>query len=251
MKIPNGWAYAYVDETDGTNAALKRDPADMKILRAGVQTAGRGRLTRVWSSPAGNLYTSLCFKVENARAAAGFSFITAVALCETLRALDEKSEYLCKWPNDVLADGAKISGILLELIEKDGVWYLIVGVGVNVVFYPQVEGVLYRATSLRRQGCEASCDALAETLYERFDWWKKRYEQNGLAAVLARWTALARGIGEQITVSLADRRMTGIFSGLDKDGALLLNADGNTVRVTAGDVFFGDNKERKDKGNAV
>lgn len=251
MKIPNGWAYAYVDETDGTNAALKRDPADMKILRAGVQTAGRGRLTRVWSSPAGNLYTSLCFKVENARAAAGFSFITAVALCETLRALDEKSEYLCKWPNDVLADGAKISGILLELIEKDGVWYLIAGVGVNVVSYPQVEGVLYRATSLRHQGCGASCGTLAETLYERFDSWKKRYENDGLAAVLARWTALARGIGEQITVSLADRRMTGIFSGLDKDGALLLNADGNTVRVTAGDVFFGDNKERKDKGNAV
>ena len=251
MKIPNGWAYAYVDETDGTNAALKRDPADMKILRAGVQTAGRGRLTRVWASPAGNLYTSLCFKVENARTAAGFSFITAIALCETLRALDEKSEYLCKWPNDVLADGAKISGILLELIEKDGVWYLIVGIGVNVVSYPRVEGVLYRATSLRHQGCGASCDTLAETLYERFDLWKKRYEKDGLAAVLARWTDLAKGIGGPITVSLADRRMTGIFSGLDKDGALLLNADGNTVRVTAGDVFFGDNEERKDKSNAV
>lgn len=251
MKTPDGWDYAYVDEIDGTNAALKRDPADMKILRAGVQTAGRGRLTRVWSSPLGNLYTSLCFKVENARAAAGFSFVTAIALCEALRALDGKSAYLCKWPNDVLADGAKISGILLELIEKGGAKYLIVGIGVNVESYPQVAGVLYHATSLRRQGCGASCDALAETLYERFDRWKKRYEQNGLADVLARWTALARGIGEQIAVSLADRRMTGIFSGLDKDGALLLNADGNTVRVTAGDVFFGDNEERKDKGNAI
>lgn len=244
FEIPDGWTYTYFDKTDGTNAYLKQNPENKAIVQAGRQTAGRGRLARQWYSPEGNLYCSLCLRLDDVRLAAGYSFLTALALCQALRRLDGENEYLCKWPNDVLANGKKISGVLLELVQKEKIFYLVIGVGVNVKLFPENEEILYRTTSLKAEGCQAGVDEVAETFLRLFDFWQKRYETTGLETVLSSWTALACGLGERLTVCLADKRKEGVFSGLDKDGALLLNEGKQVVRITAGDVFFNGNDER-------
>ena len=245
ISLPAGWRFYSFDKIGSTNAFLKENPNDKTIVQADVQTAGRGRLQRTWISPAGNLYCSVCLHVDNASAASGFGFLTSLAVCETLESFESEVRFACKWPNDVLANGKKIAGILLELIEKDGALFLIVGVGVNVAFYPNGINTLYEATSLQDEGVAVSLETLAERFVQKFDIWTRRLEKNGLPFVLDGWKRRACGIGGPVRVSLCGKTRYGIFSGLDKDGALLLYENGRTDRITAGDVFF-DNERKKD-----
>ena len=234
-------------------AALDRPPAEARRLReAGAaaytfvwaerQSGGRGRRGRSWISPVGNGYCSLLLRPDVAPGvAAQVSFVAALAVAETIASLlPVGRKVACKWPNDVLVDGLKISGILLEsrMGRQPGgrVDWLVVGVGINIASFPP--GTDYPATALHDAGGAAPVEQVLEAYAVRMAHWLKIWRDDGFAPVRQAWLRWADGLGGKVVVRLADRTIEGIFSALDDSGALILSlADGRERTVTAGDVF--------------
>lgn len=221
----------FVAETGSTNddlLALARDGAAEGLwLRAGRQTAGKGRQGRVWQSPPGNLYASTLVRLrESDPPAPTLALVAAVALHEAAAVHAEARELRIKWPNDLLLDGAKLAGILLER-SGDAV---VIGFGVNLICPP--EGIGRPAARL---GGGVDPGALLETLAEAFARWVGRWRSEGLAPVRDRWLAAAHPVGTALSTPDGE----GLFDGLDDSGALRLRrADGNIDIVHAGDVFL-------------
>jgi BirA family biotin operon repressor/biotin-[acetyl-CoA-carboxylase] ligase len=245
-RLPSFFRLAAFERIDSTNEEAKRRAAagapEGTLVWALEQTAGRGRRGRSWASPPGNLYMSLLLRPAcGIEAAAQLSFVATVALGEALDALlPPGPEVRFKWPNDVLIDGAKVSGILMEATASAGaaVEWVVLGIGVNVAHAPADAG--YPATSLRAAGAqEATVPAVLEKLAMALLAWLERWRQQGFAPVRAQWLRFARGIGEPVEVRLQRETLHGRFDALDDSGALLLGLPGGAVRsITAGDVFF-------------
>jgi len=245
--LPAGYRLVRRETIDSTNAEaarLARDGAsDGTVIWAQRQTAGRGRQGRRWESPDGNLYCSLLLRPrEPATAAAQLSFITALALADVLdRLIPETASLAFKWPNDVLLNGRKVAGILLESSgSRDGCLdWLVVGCGLNVRHFPNnVAG--HAATSLAALGVDGiePGDLLADFV-GAFARWRARWQRGGAGPVRDAWFARAAHIGDEIVVRLPGSELHGRFTGLDSSGALLLDLpDGSRRTVTAGDVFF-------------
>jgi len=232
-----------VGSTNDEAKRLARDGAeDGTLVWALEQTAGRGRRGRAWSSPPGNLYCSLVLRPEVPPAeAAQLGFVAAVGLGEAIGALVPPLVPLhYKWPNDLLLNGRKLAGMLLESEgTHDGALdWLVLGIGANVASYP--EETERPATSLHAAG---AADATAERLLEGFARCflarVDRWLEDGFEPIRAAWLARAAGIGETIRVRLEREELTGRFASLDADGALLLDTGAGRRRVTAGDVFLG------------
>ena len=142
-----------------------------------------------------------------------------------------------KWPNDVLIDGRKVSGILLEsqAAGEGRLDWLVVGIGVNVASFP--EGVDYPAISLAAAGARVTVEALLAAVAGGFEGWYERWREEGFQPLRQAWLARARGLGESIRVRLQGEEASGRFAGLDEDGALLLDDGGMRRCIGAGDVF--------------
>ncbi|MBI5165088.1 MAG: biotin--[acetyl-CoA-carboxylase] ligase [Magnetospirillum sp.] len=208
--------------------------ADFLVLTACEQSAGRGRRGRTWISPPGNLHCSVLLKVPGLAVAAQIGFVAAVALVDALAELAPAVDFRCKWPNDVLATGHKLAGMLLE---PAGDGWVVLGLGVDVIAAPL--GVEFPATCLAELGCGADADAVLFAFCRHLAPWMNRWRSAGFAPIRAAWTARAQGVGEPVAVRLEGETRHGIFAGLDEEGALLLDAAAGVVqRIMAGDVFF-------------
>lgn len=207
------------------------------------QTNGRGRRGRPWSTQRGNLAASLMVLLEagNGRAAslgfvAGVSLIAALG--EVLSA-EQAGHLALKWPNDVLADGKKLSGILLEAHPIDNQnQAIVIGMGVNVVATP--EGLPYATTSLREMGANSDAAELFSALSDHFaDHLALWNNGEGLSAILDIWRRHAAGIGDTVKVATPGGAVEGRFEALGPQGHLIL-LDGDHVRheISAGDVYF-------------
>ncbi|GEP08482.1 biotin--[acetyl-CoA-carboxylase] ligase [Methylobacterium gnaphalii] len=219
-------------------------------IAAHRQSEGRGRRGAAWFSPEGNLAASLLYPVAGVAPehVATLGFVAGLAL---VSALDDVAAscarpppqggatgevFRLKWPNDVLAHGEKLAGILLEGAGKRAV---VIGFGVNVLAAP--DGLPYAATSLAALGCDADAADVLAALSCRFVeaariWNKGR----GFSNVRQRWLQRAAGIGAPVTVRLPDRTLHGLHDGIDEGGRLMILApDGQTHTVTAGEVHFG------------
>lgn len=240
--LPAGWSLECLPSVDSTNEAVKRrvleTGKDRLIIQADQQTAGRGRRGRPWKSAAGNLFFSLAVKAGNISRLGEYSFLSALSLTLAVEEICPRVSVKCKWPNDVLLNGKKMSGILLETTGKKGIEFLISGIGVNI-FPVSEEGMLYPVTSLAQEGCTTDKAEMLSAIVRHFDRLDKLREEEGFLPVLDLWKSRAYGLGGMITVNLPDRRLTGTFSGLDNDGSLLLNNADGEHKITAGDVFFG------------
>lgn len=237
-------------------AAAAGDPGGIWFA-ALRQTSGRGRRGRQWHSPPGNLAASLLIVPDaEAELVATLGFVAGVALNRALStvlpqgmvrlgidgadAADGSARIALKWPNDVLADGAKLAGILLEAAKTpDGRTAIVVGIGVNVVAAP--EGVPYPATSLRAlgvaRGAEEVFEALSDAWVEAFRLWD---DGRGVGAVLELWRGSAAGIGAPVAVAQDGVVRRGIFETIDAAGRLVIrDDDGARIAITAGDVHFG------------
>jgi BirA family transcriptional regulator, biotin operon repressor / biotin---[acetyl-CoA-carboxylase] ligase len=244
LRLPSFFTLIALDRIDSTNEEAHRRaragaPEGM-LIWAREQSSGRGRRGRGWSSPPGNLYVSLLLRpLVPPAEAAQLGFVGAVALAETLSAvLPPARQVRCKWPNDLLIDGAKVAGILPEA-EAEGrrVDALILGIGVNLASYP--EALPYRATSVRAAGGSVSVESLLEGLTERLYYWYGRWREAGFGSIRSRWLDFAAGLGQPIEVRLESGTLTGRFAALDASGALDLElAEGGHRLVTAGDVFY-------------
>jgi BirA family biotin operon repressor/biotin-[acetyl-CoA-carboxylase] ligase len=242
---PAGYALKEFQTIDSTNEEARRCAAagergPLWIL-AERQTAGRGRRGRVWASAEGNLSATLLLRPgKPAGECAQLSFVAAVAACDTLSDLARAAEVRVKWPNDVLAGGKKIAGILLESASTgaDPIW-LAIGIGINLKAHPT--DVEFPATSLPALGVAAPVprDALLH-LAVAFAKWYELWRADGFAPIRDAWLARAAGLGKRIRARLQNEETMGVFEGIDTNGALLLREAQDRVRaIAAGEVFFG------------
>ena len=243
-----GCRIVYEREVDSTNR-LARDlaiagAAEGTIVVAETQTAGRGRMGRSWFSPAGEgIYLSLVLRPRfQPSEAPKTTLLAGVALAEALIPV-VPTPVRIKWPNDVLAGGKKVAGILVEAaVEIDAIDYLIIGVGINANTprrnFPAE--LRERATSLSVEaGRPVSRVEILAGFLERFERHYDRSACEGFGPVIRRWRELSDMAGRRVRVRSFDRHLEGVISGIDDDGVLLLTgADGTVERVIAGDVEY-------------
>jgi len=207
------------------------------------QTAGRGRRGRPWETAHGNLAASLLLVPDaDPAVAATLGFVAGVALNRALLEVvpQDVAGIALKWPNDVLADGAKLAGILLEAQKRpNGPMAIVVGFGVNIVAAPQ--DLPYPATSLSALGVEASAEtvlaALGESWIDCIAAWDSG---RGVAGILELWRSAAAGIGAEVAINRDGDIVRGIFETIDDAGRLIVRTNDNQrIAITAGDVHFG------------
>lgn len=220
------------------------------------QETGRGRRGRPWASEPGNLFASLLVVDPGpSERAAELSFVAALAAHDAIveAAPGLSGRVALKWPNDVLVDGAKVAGILIEGEgTAQGPLAVVVGIGINVTGHP--DATPYPATDLARAGAGVTAEALfrrlSAAMAARLTQWDR---SRGFAAIREAWLAAASGIGAEIRVRLPDRELSGRFERLDDAGRLvLLLSDGRREAVTSGEVFpvggAGNDKTRRTAG---
>lgn len=242
--------------TEALEAAAAGDPGGIWFA-ARQQLSGRGRRGRQWESAYGNLAATLLIVPDcDPTLSATLGFVAGVSLNRALSSIlpqglvrigidgangqDGQSRIALKWPNDVLADGAKLAGILLEANKlPDGQQAIAIGLGVNVVAAPQ--GLPYPATSLNDLGVSRDAnevfEALSDSWTETFGLWN---DGLGIGDVLKQWRASAAGIGAPVAVTQNGDVLRGIFESIDDVGRLIVRAeDDRRIAITAGDVHFG------------
>jgi BirA family biotin operon repressor/biotin-[acetyl-CoA-carboxylase] ligase len=231
---------------DSTNDEARRraeagDPGPLWIVAA-RQSKGRGRLGRSWSSLEGNLHASLLLSGFGAPAIApqlGFvaGLATIAALIETTGA---PHRLALKWPNDVLLDGAKLAGVLLEGVQPAhpaAPFGCIIGVGVNCAAAP--EGLPYPASDLSRLASPPSAGALFACLSDHMEETLQLWSGGaGFPALRERWLVHAAGLGEEIEARLPGETLRGRFETIDTDGRLIISAEGGRRAIEAGDIFL-------------
>ncbi len=239
-----------LDETDSTNAEARRraeaGEGGPLWITARKQTAGRGRRGRKWESESGNLASTLLLLTGKSPAeAAQLTFAASLAVADLLDRYVPPALVTIKWPNDVLLDRRKTSGILIESgpAPAGGLW-LAIGIGVNL---NQTPGDTERpATCIAEhlsQGVAAppSVDEAAQALAETFGVWLDRWMTFGFQPVLDAWIARTPGLYGPCTARLTNETLTGTADGVEADGSLRLKLpDGSLRIISAGDVFFGE-----------
>jgi BirA family biotin operon repressor/biotin-[acetyl-CoA-carboxylase] ligase len=234
------------DTIDSTNEEAKRLAAaggqHGAVIWAETQTAGKGREGREWISEAGNLFCSLLLQpCAEQTCLFQLSFVTSLALYHALEGVVESQHRLAlKWPNDVLLDGKKLAGILLETLPDpacDARW-VIVGVGVNVEHFPA--DTRYVATSLKAAGVEIiSAKIVLSRFLNCFQPLYDEWLEQGFGNIRTQWTKAAAFIKKPITLqSHADAEpISGTFVGIDAHGLLLLKMpNGKEQTFAVGDV---------------
>lgn len=226
-------------------AARAGDPGRLWVT-AVRQSQGRGRRGRAWVSEPGNLYASLLL-IDPCPAPklAELPLVCGVALADAVEsAAGTHGLISLKWPNDLLIEGAKLSGILLESETlPDGRLALVAGFGVNCSHHPQLED--YPTIDLAALGHRVAPELLFDRLTASMRLWLETWQAGaGFSAVRGAWLKRCVGIGGPVTVRLPERTIAGRFAGLDDDGRLLLEAASGLITISAGDVFFPDNRKK-------
>lgn len=213
------------------------------------QTAGRGRRQRAWVAPRGNLASSVLEVIDAPPPiAATLGFAAGLALEQALRNVSIEAlarggssvDYTLKWPNDVLGNKQKLSGILLEAEAlADNHLAVVVGIGTNVIAAP--EGTPYPATSLRALGVHIGAEdlfaALSDAWAECFGVWDNG---RGFGEIRRLWLERAAGLGEQVSIQSGSSTIAGTFDGLDESGCMVIvTSSGARETIAAGDVYFG------------
>lgn len=246
-RLPDGYRLVFFDSIGSTNEAAKRLARDGEtnetLVWAREQTAGRGRRGRSWFSPRGNLYVSLILRPDCLPSrAAQLGFVACLAIGAALFAVSRVERLAYKWPNDVLINGRKIAGVLLEseMAVPDNPGFVVVGVGVNLAVAPR--DTEFPATSVAEEGLGTVLpEVMLEQFAHYFQVWESRWRAEGFRPVRAAWlAAAATSRGEPIRVRLEAATLHGRFLGLDEEGALLLDDAGQHRHISAGEVFPAD-----------
>ena len=236
-----------LEKISSTNDYLKQYTHQNSQLRAcmtEMQTEGRGRLHRSWHSPFGkNVYLSLLYPFsKDLSELSGLSLVVGLAICRAIESVaDLQSLPLkVKWPNDVLVDGLKLAGTLIEIqAESNGNCQVIVGVGLNVNMTKAAKDEIDQpwASLASVTGCDMNrndlCAALIDSLVEAID----EFSEKGLSAFMTEWADRDFLVGSSITMESGNKKTTGISVGVNQQGNLLLkNKAGKTLVFSSGDA---------------
>lgn len=232
-----------IEEIESTNNFLKENCSTLPeryTLRAVNQIAGRGRLGRVWSSKKGDdltFSTLVPVSPELQAHLLNIPQVTALALKEVLGSYGIHSEI--KWPNDILVDGKKIAGILVEGIFQGGSQYLIVGIGLNVNSTDHtmldIDAVSMRSTSGNSYDINEILDKLVHRLYDLIE----QLEREGFRPFRESADSALAFRDEQRTLFINGEECSAKIRGIDDDGALIIEKkDGETVSIISGEISF-------------
>jgi len=234
--LPDGWTLVVLDSVGSTNDEAARlaeaGATEGTVVWAREQTGGRGRRGRNWASPVGNLYSSTVLRPDcPAPRATELGFVAALAVADVV---PTGRETRVKWPNDVMVDGGKVAGILLESSIGQGglAEHVVAGIGINVGFAPQLPEMRYPGAALGGS-VEAALERLTQALARRLAEWR----QQGFATVRAAWLAKAGPLGADVDVRLGEELVRGRFAGLDGEGALLLDTTAGPRKIVSGELL--------------
>ncbi|MDP3197912.1 biotin--[acetyl-CoA-carboxylase] ligase [Tabrizicola sp.] len=235
-------------KTDSTNAEGFRQAATLAgptWILAGVQTAGRGRRARPWSSPPGNFHGTLVLKpTEPPETVALRSFAAALALRDALVQLTGLPQsFTLKWPNDVLCNGGKLAGILLESQGLNGPDpILCIGIGVNLIAAPDASvvetGAVPPVSLLVETGLGITPEGFLDALAPACSRWEVTFTTQGFAPLRAAWLAHAARLGQPIRARTGSETHEGTFETIDAQGNLILRTGQATLAIPAAEVFF-------------
>lgn len=228
-----------------TNAeAALRAPGPAWVLGL-EQTAGRGRRARAWASPRGNFHASLVMQPAGAPGQVALrSFVASLALRDALVAVTGlPASFALKWPNDVLCNGGKIAGILLESVSVGaGVAHLVIGIGVNLIAAPDASmieaGAVPPVTLLTETGLRVMPEAFLAVLAPAYAAREAQFVADGFARIRMDWLAHAAQLGQPIRARTGSETQYGTFETVDDSGALILMTAEGRRAIPAADVFF-------------
>jgi BirA family biotin operon repressor/biotin-[acetyl-CoA-carboxylase] ligase len=232
------WRLERHDELGSTSdeclTRAKAGAAAGLAVQARRQLAGRGSRGRAWTAPEGNLNLSVLLRPGRPAAEAGlFSLLAGIAVAEALAPRSQTVPML-KWPNDVLLDGAKLAGILIDAMpDGERLDWLVIGIGVNLAVAPEIAG--RRTTSLRAHGGDLSADDAADAILAGLSAW---HDAPG-ARIREAWLARAHPVGTPLTVRGARGELHGSFAGLSETGELLLRGKDRIEPISTGDILLG------------
>lgn len=233
---------AVIPVIDSTNQYLLERMSELESGDACIaeyQQAGRGRRGRQWFSPFGaNLYMSMYWRLEQGPAAAmGLSLVIGIVMAEVLQALGA-TDVRVKWPNDLYLHDRKLAGILVELTGKTGdAAHLVIGAGINLSMRTPDESVVNQGwINLQEAGVKIDRNQLAAQLINRLREALPQFEREGFMPFMARWPALDNFIDRPVRLIMGDREVHGIARGVDKQGGLLLEQDGEIKAWVGGEI---------------
>lgn len=234
-----------VDSTMAEAARRAPELSGTTWIMAAEQTEGRGRQGRPWASAPGNFAATLAMWPDTAAdggpaRAALRSFVAALALYDAMAGLTgQRRPFALKWPNDVLLNGGKVAGILLETAPGGA---LLVGVGVNLAAAPEPAdlepGALRPVALAAETGVEVSPAAFLDALAPAFAFWEGRLAEEGFAPVRAAWLDRAARLGEPIRARTGREELHGTFETVDESGHLVVATASGRRAVAAAEVFL-------------
>lgn len=235
-------------EVDSTNSEAQRLAPGLTQptwILARRQTAARGRRGRAWVSPEGNFAATLVMRPKGDPAKAALrSFVAALALADALETVcGPGATVTLKWPNDVLLNGGKVAGILLESAGAGGqVSHLAVGIGVNLISAPPKEaveeGALTPVSVQGETGIRIPPEEFLTYLSAAFARWERQLITYGFGPIRTAWLARAARLGQPIRARLPGETIEGTFETIAEDGELVLATSQGRRHIPAADVFF-------------
>ena len=245
---PEGYGRRVLASVDSTLDEARRIAptlAGPEWILALEQTAARGRRGRAWSMPKGNFAATLVLRPTGPLADSALrSFVAALALFDALVAVTGRAEGLAlKWPNDVLMNGGKLAGILLESSGAgQGASHLAIGIGVNLADAPDPgsveEGALRPVSLLSETGTSVTPEDFLDALATAYAAWEERFVTYGFAPVREAWLARAAKLGQRLRARMATRELHGVFETVDGEGNLVLQTPEGRVSLPAAEIFF-------------
>lgn len=242
--LPSGARLEIFEHLDSTSLEARRRAGagrrDSVFILALEQSAGYGRRGTAWRQQAGDFAGTLLFEEASPVERLGqLSFVAGLAAADAIAGFAPRADPRLKWPNDVLADGGKIAGLLIELLDaaQGRPALLALGLGLNIVSKP--EGVDYPTARLLdfAPGSAPKPEDIARAFDTAFLAWRRQWRDKGFAPVREAWLDRAAHLGSVITVRLPDGDATGRFADLDPDGALVLDCDGRRRTIAAGAIL--------------
>ena len=248
MDWPQGYGRRILDSVDSTNAEAARiaptlsGPEWILGLR---QTAGRGRRGRPWVDPKGNFAATLVMRPnETPDKVALRSFVASLALFDACVAATGREDlFSLKWPNDVLLNGGKLAGILLESTGGgQGVSHIAIGIGVNLLTVPEATTLEARSVGpvslFGETGARIDPEAFLTLLAASYARHEETFQSFGFAPIRELWLSRAAKLGEVITARTMRHETTGVFETVDEAGNIILSTANGRETVPAAEIFF-------------
>ena len=239
--------FVILDETESTNSeALKLAKFTDRptFVIAKKQTNGRGRIDRSWSDPSGNFSGSILIKTdEDLQNLALRSFVAALSVFDAVdQKIGKEHELEIKWPNDLLLNGKKICGILLETRSFGPVSALVIGIGVNLLSSPnldKIKNIIIKPGSiLGETGVKLDPIDFSQLIADQYALRENQFRKMGFSKIREVWMDRAAKLGKKITARTPNFEYHGIFDSVDEKGQLILINNGKKQKIAAAEIFF-------------